>query len=73
MGIKLATTKYLVAERTYQALYKLLEYHKPAGMGLADWRRHSKYKKMLRELGEPVLRSKAHNKKLMEAFSKEAP
>ena len=67
MGLKLYTIRYLNADKAYLSLYEILKYHAPAGVGLADWRCSKEYKRLLKELGGPILKEKNHNKKLMEA------
>jgi len=58
--------RYLAAERAYLSLYEILKYHVPAGCCLADFRCSKEYKKMLKQIGEPILKAKNHNKKMME-------
>lgn len=67
--LKLATIRYLKAERDLKALYSILEYHCPKEAGLADWRNTQRYKKLLKELGEPIRTAIKHNKELMDKLS----
>lgn len=63
--MNLYVKRFLAAEKAYYSLYKILEYHAPDGVCLADFRSSRKYKSMLKELGEPILKVKNHNKIMM--------